>query len=152
MLLVSLIGDYNQDWRNKNFEVLGNAKALQQTYLLAQKVIVADDKEGKDLAKVVAYAHAIHNEPFEMYMRQRERLQKTIPTTELPTQLETLVDLANMGESASTKLMLLYTALWSSDFKGVSLPTSFTTKTEEWLELARDNSLKKMWKFIKEKN
>ena len=45
--------------------------------------------------------------------------------------------------------MLLYTALWSSDFKGVSLPTSFTTKTEEWLELARDNSLKKMWKFIK---
>ena len=57
-----------------------------------------------------------------------------------------------MGESASTKLMLLYTALWSSDFKGVSLPTSFTTKTEEWLELARDNSLKKMWKFIKEKN
>ena len=142
----------NQEWRNKNFEVLGNAKALQQTYLLAQKVIVADDKEGKHLAKVVGYAHAIHNEPFEMYMRQRERLQKTIPTAELPTQLETLVDLANMGESASTKLMLLYTALWSSDFKGVSLPTSFTTKTEEWLELARDNSLKKMWKFIKEKN
>ena len=138
----------NQEWRNKNFEVLGNAKALQQAYLLAQKVIVADDKEGKHLAKVVAYAHAIHNEPFEMYMRQRERLQKTIPTAELPTQLETLVDLANMGESASTKLMLLYTALWSSDFKGVSLPTSFTTKTEEWLELARDNSLKKMWQFI----
>lgn len=142
----------NQEWRNKNFEVLGNAKALQQTYLLAQKVIVADDKEGKHLAKVVAYAHAIHNEPFEMYIRQRERLQKTIPTEELPIQLETLVDLANMGESASTKLMLLYTALWSSDFKGVSLPTSFTTKTEEWLELARDNSLKKMWKFINEKN
>ena len=148
--LIELID--NQDWRNKNFEVLGNAKALQQTYLLAQKVIVADDKEGKDLAKVVRYAHAIHNEPFEMYMRQRERLQKTIPTAKLPAQLETLVDLANMGESASTKLMLLYTALWSSDFKGVSLPTSFTTKTEEWLELARDNSLKKMWKFIKEKN
>ena len=54
MLLVSLIGDYNQEWRNKNFEVLGNAKALQQAYSLAKKVIVADDKEGKDLAKVVA--------------------------------------------------------------------------------------------------
>jgi hypothetical protein len=85
-------------------------------------------------------------------MRQRERLKKTIPTTELPAQLETLVDLANMGESASTKLMLLYTGLWSSDFKGVSLPTSFTTKTEKCLELASDNSLKKMWKFIKENN
>ena len=85
-------------------------------------------------------------------MRQRERLQKTIPTAELPAQLETLVDLANMRESASTKLMLLYTALSSSDFKSVSLPTSFSTKTEVWLELASDNSLKKMWKFIKEKN
>jgi hypothetical protein len=141
----------NQEWRYKNFEVLGNAKALQQAYQLAQKVIVAYDKEGEQISKVIAYANAIHHEPFVMYLHQRKRLQKAIPSADLPKQLETLIDLANMGESATTKLMLLYTALWSSDFKGVRLPTSFTTKTEEWLELARDNSLKKMWGFVQQK-
>ena len=86
-----------------------------------------------------------------MYLNQRERLQKNIPKRDLPAHLDTVIRLANMGENASAKLLLMFTALWSSDLKGITLPATLITQSEEWLDLAREKPLSKLWKFTLER-
>ena len=144
-MMISLIE--NKEWRYKNFEISGNANALGIAYTLCQKVIIADDTEGKELAKVIQYGYDMHNEPLVMYLDQRERLQKNMPNRDLPAHLGTIIRMANMGENAAAKLLLMLTALWSSDLKGITLPASLITQSEEWLDLAREKSLSKLWKF-----
>jgi hypothetical protein len=144
-MMLSLIE--NKEWRYKNFEISGNANALSIAYTLCQKVIIADDTEGEELAKVIQYSYDMHNEPLVMYLNQRERLQKNISNRDLPAHLGTVIRLANMGENAAAKLLLMFTALWSSDLKGITLPASLITQSEEWLDLAREKSLSKLWKF-----
>ncbi len=144
-MMLSLIE--NKEWRYKNFEISGNANALGIAYTLCQKVIIADDTEGKELVKVIQYGYDMHNEPLLMYLNQRERLQKNIATKDLASHLDTVIRLANMGENASAKLLLMFTALWSSDLKGITLPATLIKQSEEWLDLAREKPLSKLWKF-----
>ena len=148
-MMLSLIE--NKEWRYKNFEISGNANALGIAYTLCQKVIIADDTEGKELAKVIQYGYDMHNEPLLMYLNQRERLQKNIATKDLASHLDTVIRLANMGENASAKLLLMFTALWSSDLKGITLPATLISQSEEWLDLAREKPLSKLWKFTLER-
>ena len=103
------------------------------------------------MAKVIQYGYDMHNEPLVMYLNQRERLQKNIPKRDLPAHLDTVIRLANMGENASAKLLLMFTALWSSDLKGINLPATLITQSEEWLDLAREKPLSKLWKFTLER-
>jgi hypothetical protein len=45
----------------------------------------------------------------------------------------------------------MFTALWSSDLKGITLPATLTRQSEEWLDLAREKPLSKLWKFTLER-
>lgn len=146
----------SEKWRQASFEVLGNANALKKAYPLCQKVLLAADEEGQEaknqtFQRIVGYSFDMHNEPLLMYSNQRKRLNTPIPLKQIPTQVENTIRLANMGETPASKLLLLYTALWASNWPQEILTGRLTTQVEQWLDLAQEKSLTKLWEYAKDR-
>jgi hypothetical protein len=144
---------YDEQWREQTFRTCGHAHVLREACKQTQLILYKrDGTQNIHLSKILQLSDWLHSEPHRLYSKQKSVIQNAVAKRKLQAHLEHLIELAQVGERTSEKILLVMTALWAQDTFPSRLPQKLKAQVQQWLEIENAPILNQLWNHTLEQS